>query len=143
MADRVAFGTMPKGEDLDPHARAALVELLLEALWADPAARAEARRYYLGKARGLPAQQIDNALYSIDRAAGAPSELSWGALERAIWSDQSTITPGFAATAGLEALRACARATAGGKGSLEDCLTRATSLQVLSRWPPPPTTGAP
>jgi hypothetical protein len=137
MADRVAFGTMPKDGELDPQARAAFVDLLIEVLWTDPAARAEARRHYLGRARGLPAQQIDNALYAIDRVAGAPSELSWGALERAIWSDQSTITPGFVATAGLEALRACARATAGGKGSLEDCLTRATSLKVLSRWPAP------
>ena len=40
---------------------------------------------------------IDYALHAIDRRARAPSEIAWGALECGIWSDQSTITPGFLA----------------------------------------------
>ena len=136
MADRVSFGMMPKGQTLDPSARDELVGLLIDALWTDPAARTEASRYYLGRARGLPAQQIDNALYAIDRIARAPSEFAWGALERGIWSDQLTVTPGFLAITGLEALRACARAPATSGTSLEACLLEAASLNVLSRWPP-------
>lgn len=135
MADHVAFGMMPKDRPLDPAAREQVVGLLIDSLWADPAARAEARRYYLGGARGLPAQQFDNALYMIDRAAGARPDIGWGALERGVWSDQSTITPGFLALTGLEALRACMRATDAGGGTLEACVAKATSLDLLSRWP--------
>jgi hypothetical protein len=137
MADHVAFGMMPKNETLDPPVREEVVGLLIDTLWTDPAARLEARRYYLGRARGLPAHQFDNALYTIDRIAGAPSEIAWGALERGIWSDQASITPGFLAVTGLEAIRACARATKARKVSLEDCLRQAASLNALTRWPAP------
>lgn len=133
MADRVAYGMMPKGQAFDPAAREELVGLLIDALWTDPAARAEASRYYLGRGRGLPAHQIDNTLYAIDRLAHAPGDIAWGALERGIWTDQSTITPGFLAISGLEAVRACAKARG---ASLESCVLQATSLNVLSRWPP-------
>jgi hypothetical protein len=128
---------MPKDQALDPALREDLVGLLIDTLWADPAARVEARRYYLGRARGLPAQQIDNALHAISQVARASSDLAWGAFERGIWSDQSSITPGFPAVTSLEALRACARARESGAGAkLEDCLRRALSLNILSRWPP-------
>ncbi len=137
MTDHVAFGMMPKNQVLDPQAREDLVGLLIDTLWTDPSARMEARRYYLGRARGLPAQQIDNALYEIDYLAGASSEIAWGALERGIWSDQATITPGFLALTGLEAVRACARGAKARTGTLEDCLRRAAPLNVLSRWPAP------
>lgn len=137
MADHVAFGMMPKNQPLDPPVREEIVSLLIDTLWTDPSARMEARRYYLGKARGLPAHQLDNALYEIDHAAGAPSMISWGALERGIWSDQSTITPGFLALSGLEAVRACARASQTRGVTLEDCLRQAASLTLLSRRPPP------
>lgn len=137
MADQVAFGMMPKDHALDPPAREEVVNLLIDTLWADPPARVEARRYYLGKARGLPAHQIDNALHTIDHLARGSSEIAWGALERGIWSDQSTITPGFLAITGLEALRACVRGGAARGVALEDCLQKATSLKTLSRWPVP------
>jgi hypothetical protein len=137
MTDHVAFGMMPKNQPLDPTVREDLVSLLIDALWTDPSARMEARRYYLGKARGLPAHQIDNALYEIDHAAGTPSQITWGALERGIWSDQSTITPGFLALSGLEAVRACARAAQERGATLEGCLLQAASLNLLSRRPPP------
>jgi hypothetical protein len=58
-------------------------------------------------------------------------------MERGIWIDQATITPGFLATTGLEALRACARARDSRGVPLEDCLFQAASLNVLSRWPLP------
>ena len=137
MADQVAFGMMPKNQPLDPPARETLVNLLIDTLWTDPAAREEAQTYYLGRARGLPAQQLDNALYTIDHAANATSEITWGALERGIWSDQATITPGFLALTSLEALRACVRAPDTPKVTLAGCVRQAASLQVLSRWPPP------
>jgi hypothetical protein len=138
MADQVASGLMPKGHALDPAAREQVVGLLVDALWAEPAAREEARRYYLGRGRGLPAQQLDTALHAIDHLARAPSEIAWGALERGIWTDQSTITPGFLAITGLEALRACARSGEGRSGTLEDCVYRSASMSVLSRWPVSP-----
>jgi len=135
MADQVAFGMMPKNQVLDSQTREEVVGLLIDSLWTDPAARVEARRYYLGRARGLPAHQIDNALNTIDHLARAPSNIGWGALERGIWSDQSTITPGFLAVTGLEAIRACARAKQAGGATLEDCLHEAAAPKSLSRWP--------
>lgn len=137
MADQVAFGMMPKGVHLERRAREEIVRAVVGALWADPAARAEAEQYYLTGARGLPAQQLDNAIHTIGQLAGTPSDVSWGAIERGIWADQATITPGFLAVTGLDALRACARANAAQTGKLEECLTRATQLKTLSRWPLP------
>lgn len=138
MTDQVAFGMMPKDQTLDPAARELVVTLLVDTLWTDPAARLEAQRYYLGRGRALPAQQFDNAIHTIDKLGGAPSEIEWGALERGIWSDQATLTPGFLALTGIEAVRACANAKDARGISLEDCVAQATSLDVLSRWPPPP-----
>ncbi|HZJ64447.1 MAG TPA: hypothetical protein VFD36_13090 [Kofleriaceae bacterium] len=138
MADRVAFGVMPKNQALDPSEREEVVGLLIDTLWSAASAQREARQYFLGGARGLPAHQIDNALSMIDRVAGARSEVSWGALERGVWSDQSTITPGFVALTALEAIRACMRAGEGQPDKLEACVDRATSLTVLSRWPAEP-----
>jgi hypothetical protein len=137
MTDHVAFGMMPKDQVLDPAAREAFVTQLIDTLWTDPAARTEAASYYLGRARGLPAHQLDNALSTIDHLAHASSGIAWGALERGIWSDQSTITPGFLAITGLEAVRACTRATDAPSKPLEACLTEAASLDALSRWPAP------
>lgn len=136
MADQVAFGMMPKDQPLDPPVREAFVDLLIDALWTAPSERSEARRYYLGRARGLPAHQVDNELHEIDRIAGASSDIVWGALERGIWSDQSTVTPSFLALSGLEALRACAHAVQTRGGSLESCLAQATAPSVWSRRPP-------
>lgn len=81
MTDQVPFAMMPKDQALDPQAREDLVSILIDTLWTDPAARLEARHYYLGRGRGLPAHQLDNAIYAIDRLARAPSEITWGALE--------------------------------------------------------------
>ncbi len=136
MTDHVAFGMMPKNQPLDPPVRDAIVDLLIDTLWTTPADRGEARRYYLGRERGLPAHQIDNELYEIDRIAGASSDIAWGALERGIWSDQSTVTPSFLALSGLEALRACVHAVETKGGSLESCLSQATAPAVWSRRPP-------
>jgi hypothetical protein len=135
MAEHVAFGMMPKDQPLDPREREEVVGLLIDTLWSAPSAQREARRYYLGGARGLPAHQIDNALHLIDHAAGVRSDAAWGALERGVWSDQSTITPGFVALTGLEAVRACLRANEAHGTKLEDCLVQATSLHLWSRWP--------
>lgn len=134
MADKAAFGTMPKHGRLDDATRDHLVGLLLDELWPDPAARREAERYYLGRGRGLPAHQIDNALFTIDRIAHGRPRIGWGALERGIWSDQSTVTPGFVALTSLEALRACASS---GSARLEACLHDALSLRTLTRSPTP------
>jgi hypothetical protein len=137
MTDHVAFGTMPKDEPLEARAREELVTLLIDTLWSDPAARKEAEGYHLGKGRGLPAHQVDNAIHLIDQKAQGPG-VAWGAIERGIWSDQSTITPGFLALTGLEALRACAKARDERGVNLETCLDEATSIGVLSRWPVAP-----
>jgi hypothetical protein len=135
MTDRVAFGMMPKEEPLEAAERDEVVTQLIETLWSDPQARAEAQHYYLGGGRGLPAQAIDNALYAIDHIAPAHPSLAWGALERALWSDQSTITPGYVTMTSLEALTACKQAADATGVPLEDCLVRATTMQVLSRRP--------
>jgi hypothetical protein len=133
MTDQAAFGMMPKDHPLEPTLRGEVVGLMIDTLWADPAARTEARSYYLGRSRGMPAQQIDNALHAIDHLAQAPTGGTWGALERGIWSDQATITPGFLAITGLEAVRACSH----GDRPLQVCLEQTTAMKVLSRWPTP------
>ena len=135
MTDRVAFGMMPKDEPLDPAEREGMVTDLIDSLWVDPQARAEAKRYYLGRERGLPAHQIDNALYAVDHAAHAHYPVAWGALERGLWPDQATITPGFLTLTSLEALNACRQAEKSEGLKLEDCLDQATSMHDLSRWP--------
>ena len=135
MVDHVAFGTMPKDDPLPLLERDPLVRLIIATLWTAPAARAEAELYYLGKRRGLPAQQIDNALFMIGQAATRTSGLPWGALERGIWTDQSTITPGFIAITGLEAMFACSRSPDLGGTTFDACLDRALSPGTLSRWP--------
>lgn len=134
MADVVAFGTMPKDQFLDPAERDELVNLLIDTLWEDLPGRTEARRYYLGKSRGLSAQQVDNALSMIRQTAGASSGIEWGILERGIWSEQSTFTPGFVALTALDALRSCTAAAANGAGgTLQECLDRTMSVPALSR----------
>jgi hypothetical protein len=135
MTDQVAFGMMPKDDPLDDPDREEVVTALIDTLWATPQARAEAERYYLGRGRGLPAQQFDNALDTIDGVAGARPHVAWGALERGLWPDQSTVTPGFLAVMSLEALGACKQAHPQGSAALHDCLVDATSLRGLSRWP--------
>lgn len=135
MTEHVAFGMMPKDQALDPREREDVAGLLIDTLWSAPSAQREARRYFLGGGRGLPAHQIDNAVHMIDHVVGARSDVAWGALERGVWSDQSTITPGFVALAGLEALRACLRANEAQGTRLEDCLVQATSLDLWSRSP--------
>jgi len=137
MADQVSYHMMPKDELLPPALREDLVRMLVGSLWSEPAARSEALRYYLGRARALPAHQLDNALYAVDRAAGSPSDVPWGALERAIEPEQATLTPGFLAVTALEALRACTRASGGKPETVSACLERATSLDTLSRAPAP------
>jgi hypothetical protein len=138
MAEQVAFGMMPKHGLLDPREREAVVQLLVEALWDERAAREEASRYFLGRGRGLPAHQLDHALFAIARVARGASETAWGALERALWSEQATVTPGFVAVTGLEALRACQLHGSGGRGGLAACLDAALALEVLARRTPPP-----
>jgi len=76
-------------------------------------------------------------MFRIGPAATRPSGRAWGALERGIWTDQSTITPGFVAITGLEAMFACARSRDAGGGALDACLDRALAPGTLSRWPVP------
>lgn len=137
MADQVSFHMMPKDQPLPDDMRDELVRMLVASLWAEPAARAEALDYYLGRSRALPAQQLDNALHAVDTAAGAATPAPWGALERAISPEQATLTPGFLAVTALEALRACATSAAGKPDALAACLERSTSLDALSRSPAP------
>jgi len=74
MADHVAYGKMPKlPVEMTAAQRDALVGALIEDLWTDPAARAEAADYYLHQDRGLPVEPIDSAFRLIQRAAGSPA----------------------------------------------------------------------
>ncbi|MEQ1737586.1 MAG: hypothetical protein ABL886_14425, partial [Rhodoglobus sp.] len=91
--------------------------------------------YYLTQARGLPAPQIDNAFYFISTLAGSASGLKWGPLERSLWSDQNTMTPGFIATVSLEALAACEQAGKVRGVGLDDCLGWTTAIPMLARDP--------
>jgi hypothetical protein len=137
MTDQVSYHMMPKDQALPAATREELVHLFVASLWSEPAQRAEALQYYLGRSRALPAHQLDNALHAVDTAAGATPGVQWGALERAIDPEQATLTPGFLAVTALEALRACTQAAAGKPEAVAACLERATSLDMLSRSPAP------
>jgi hypothetical protein len=154
MTDHVAYGKMPRQPvEMTQLERDALVASLIDHLWADPAARAEATEYYQRQDRGLPVEPIDSAFHMVDRSSGdtLPAENpaggdadrdtavqtpSWGLLERGLWIDQASFTPGFAAAIGLEALRVCR--TGDGRhrvdaGGTERCLEKATDPQPLIR----------
>jgi hypothetical protein len=147
MTDHVAYGKMPKLPiEMTPSQRDALVTALIEHLWSDPAARAEASEYYLRQDRGLPVEPVDSAFRAIRRAAGvdddgadgAPSSgPSWGLLERGLWIDQASFTPAFAIAIALEALRVCNAPGEGGHrrgaGGDEQCLSRAIAPEGLVR----------
>lgn len=135
MADHVTFGMMPKDAPLPPAEREQLTRMLIDVLWTTPQARAEAESYYIGQSRGLPAQQIDNALFMVEELAHGRGDITWGALERGIWTDQSTITPGFVTTLALDALNACRQARAETGVALDACLQRALSLRATTRAP--------
>ena len=141
MTDHVAFGKMPKlPVEMTPAQRDALVATLIDHLWADPAARAEAGAYYRRQDRALPVQPVDSAFRMIQRAAGVAADATaapgWGLLERGLWIDQASFTPGFAAVIGLEALRACMTGDARHRsdaGATERCLESATNPDRLVR----------
>jgi mono/diheme cytochrome c family protein len=136
MTDHLAYRKMPKDPDaLDDATRASMVELLVNALWQDEAARREALMYYLDRMRPMPAHQIDVALMAIDNNAGKRSGIEWGLLERALYPDQAIMTPGFVATTALEALEACATPGQDSSRDLVLCLERVMSVSRLSRWP--------
>jgi hypothetical protein len=136
MTDHLAYRKMPKDPDaMDDATRAGMVELLVNALWQDEAARSEALLYYLDRLRPMPAHQIDVALMAIDNNAGKRSGIEWGLLERALYPDQAIMTPGFVATTALEALEACATPGQDSSRDLVLCLERVMSVSRLSRWP--------
>lgn len=131
--DQVAYGKMPKGVTMDPSERAALVSLVAAAAFPDPAERAEAESYYLGQMRALPAQMLDNATRSSgDSAVGTNG--AWRALEPALRPEQHTLTPGFAAMVGLDALATCRGRHAHRTAGLRDCLREALRPDRLVRW---------
>lgn len=133
MADQVAFGRMPKAPaHLSNADRGRFVRALIDNLFADPAARRDARTYYLGKMEGLPVHQVDAAIDAIESAADGVGGIDWGLLERGIYMEQSTYSPGYAATTALQALRACKRAGAKGD-ALEACVDRATEPRRFVR----------
>jgi hypothetical protein len=151
MTDHVAYGKMPRlPVEMTQVERHAMVGSLIDHLWADPAARAEATEYYQRQDRGLPVEPIDSAFRMVDRSSGdtlpaadsgadrdtAVQSPSWGLLERGLWIDQASFTPGFAAAIGLEALRVCR--TGDGRhrvdaGQTERCLEKATDPRPLIR----------
>lgn len=136
MTDHVAYRKMPKDEDsLSEAERIELVDLLISTLWSDDGARREARSYYLGQMRSMPAHQIDVAIQSIDFNAGHEPGIEWGLIERALYSDQALMTPGYLATTALEALIACSPEGQNDSRVLLSCLERTFSISRLSRWP--------
>jgi len=155
MTDHVAYGKMPKlPVEMTQAERDTMVGSLIDHLWSDPTARAEAADYYQHQDRGLPVEPIDSAFRMVQRSSAdtlpdesgdgsseadgdtAVQSPSWGLLERGLWIDQASFTPGFAAEIGLEALRVCRtgdgrhRADAGGT---ERCLEKATDPAPLIR----------
>lgn len=131
-ADYIAFGKMPKEPMImTDDERRRVLRRLIATLWEDEAARKEAATYYLGKMRALPAQQIDNAFGVIAKQSGADPGGDWALLERAVFIDQMTYTPGFAAATGMQALRACLAADLA--ADLDACLDETLSVSRLVR----------
>ena len=134
MADQIAFGNMPQAPiTMSGQEREGLARRIIAALWDDQDARDEAASYYVGKLRSLPAHQIDTVFDLIASATGGLStSAGWGLLERAIYSEDFTYTPNYAATTALQALEGCVEA-GHVDDELEACLERGTSLDLLTR----------
>jgi hypothetical protein len=133
MADDVAYGRMPKAPgELSPIERRALADLLVRALFPDPAARADAEAYFGDALRALPALPIERARALVSQAAGSRTSREVGSLEKAVHIDQATLTPGFITISALEALLACRESGERGS-SLDGCLDRALVPQNLVR----------
>ncbi len=129
--EQVAFGAMPKGpSELDPSARFALVDDLITHLWSDPAARAEARTFFVDGQRAYPAHAYYTALDAVATQAGAEKAMKVRALSSAVPEADQHLSPELFAASALVALDACKQQDLVGD-ALEACIHRATAPSVL------------
>jgi hypothetical protein len=132
----VAFGSMPKGGDLDPDERRRLVRGLAEALYADPRTRAEALAYFDGAASTMPVHRGSALLRRVADRAGArdPAVMGWTFSDEAR-HDTTAYTPSFAVSLSYAALRMCKAAGHAG-ADLDECMERAAGGDVAVRSGP-------
>jgi hypothetical protein len=131
MLSQVAFGRMPQEGTLEPDQRQSLVNLLIERLWSDPAARTEARSYFAAHLRSLPTHHFRAILKGVQtKAGGAPPPKGPAAVtaEDIITQDRAQYTPGLAATMAAEALASC-KATSMSEPELDRCMDAAATIR--------------
>ena len=134
MLEQVAFGRMPKvpGE-LDPSARAAFIEDMIDVLWETDDARAEARSFFLHGQRAHPAHVFNTAMAAVAAQAGG-KKMSIRGLSSAVEPANQYLSPGLLTSAALVALDACKQEELSAE-ELEACVVRATDPAVLILGP--------
>jgi len=135
MLEQVAFEKMPKGAgELDPAARVAFVEAMIDVLWTEDQARQEARAFFVGGQRAHPAHTFNTAMAAVASEAGTGKRLSIRGLSSAVDAANQYVSPGLLTSAALVALDACKRQGHSGDG-LESCVAEATDPSVLILGP--------
>ncbi len=134
MLRQVAFGEMPRAPaELTPGERREMVSALIAARWADEASRGEARRYFAGGMRGLPAHRGSALLGLVEsRASALDEEASSWTFSDADRHDAVEMRPSFVITYALAALRSCR--AAGHRGhALEACVERVLDVEAAAK----------
>lgn len=144
MLSNVAFGVMPEDEPggLPMDERQQFANEIITSLFKDEADQALAQSYYDHWMRALPVHASQTATATIFARAknsstdDVPAPLRWRWPNSAFYDAQSPevfqLTPAFATSLGLDALKACKSAHKQG-AELDACLDRATDPSVVVR----------
>jgi hypothetical protein len=128
--DEVAGARMPKDEALAPGARAAFIAAVVATAWSGADGDA-ARAYYAGRMKALPVFAPDVIFDLVHRSAGARDRAHWRMLESNVRPDVQQLTPGVAATMGLEAIHAC-REAHHDRAAFQQCIDAAVRLENIA-----------
>jgi len=130
MLEEVADGRMPKARALVPAARQAFIRGFVAAAWPGPDGDAP-RAYFAGGMRSLPVFAPAVMFDLVHRAVGAHQPARWRMLESNVRPSVQQLTPGVAASIGLEAIHAC-REAHGGRAGFAQCIDEAVRLHNVA-----------
>lgn len=105
MADMVASASMPRKVPLPRARREEIVTLFSQAAWGDAKVGSETAGVLLGHRRPAAVHDFGTVIALLGRFA--PASTPWKVPELLIKPGNTFLTPGTAATYGLEALRGC------------------------------------
>jgi hypothetical protein len=130
MLDEVADGRMPADGALTPEAREAFIDAFVASAWSGPDAIA-ARTLYAGRMTALPVFAPAVMFDLVHRDIGSHEPARWRLLESNVRSGAQQLTPGLAATFGLEAIHACREARSD-RTAFQHCIDDAVRVDNLA-----------